>query len=663
MTSCHASGGSKPASTLTSTGPGLLALVGQPNVGKSALFARLTGSLAEIANYPGTTVEVHRAPSKVDPDLTVIDTPGLVTLPSVSEDERVAAQVLLQEPLKSIVQVGDSKHLRRTLLLTTLLVEMGIPTVLALNMSDEALAIGLDVDYRALETGLGIPVVATQAVRGEGVDALMGAVRRAREPRPLLTYGPVVEHAIADLTPHLPDGPIAARAQAVLWLAHDPALDAWLRARMSGPELLRLSEIRQRAESNVGEPIADVVQRARLDFADRMTGSVSRDRGQAALGWKDRLERLSVHPFWGLVVLAFILLGVFGFVGLFGAGTVVGWLEGDLFGGLINPWLTGVARGMFGDGWLTDLLMGPYGLWTMGITYAAALIMPIVFTFFLAFGVLEDSGYLPRLSVLTNRWFERIGLNGKAVLPMVLGLGCVTMATLTTRILETKRERMLAILLLALAVPCSAQLGVVMGMLAGVSIWAVLVWALVVLGIMMAVGWLSSRLLPGERSALMLELPPLRKPEGRLVLTKTLARLEWYAREVVPLFLLGSLVMFVLDRAHILQSLIQAGQPIVVDWLGLPPQAAAALVLGFFRRDFGAAGLYALQSRGLMSPVQVLVAMVTITLFVPCVASVLMIVKERGWRTALALVAVIFPVAVIVGGVLRAILVALGGVA
>jgi ferrous iron transport protein B len=660
MATCHTSSDSDPIGGLSGAGSSLLALIGQPNVGKSALFKRLTGSLAEIANYPGTTVEVHRAPSRTDPDLMVMDTPGLVSLPSISEDERVTAQVLLREPLRGIVQVGDSKHLRRTLLLTSHLLEMGSPVVLALNMTDEAENLGLVVDYDALEHWLGVPVVPTQAVRGEGVTELLAAVSKARSPVPKVVYPPVVERAVRDLVGLIPQGSRAARALGVLWLSQDAAADEWLHQRLPSEGLAKALEIREEAQRAFDEPLEDVILHARLAFADRLTGIVCRDPGALAIGWGERLGRWAIHPFWGLAILALVMLAMFGIVGVFGAGMLVTWLEGGLFGGLINPWVGRWIQGIFGSGWITDLLVGPYGLWTMGITYAAALILPIVTTFFLAFGALEDSGYVPRLSVLTNRWFERMGLNGKAVLPMVLGLGCVTMATLTTRILETRRERTLAILLLALAVPCSAQLGVVMGMLASVSAGAVVVWGLVVLGVMLAVGWLSSRLMPGSPSPLMLELPPLRLPERRLLLAKTAARLEWYAREVVPLFLLGSLVMFLLDRSGVLESIVRAGRPLVVGWLGLPPQATTALVLGFFRRDFGAAGLYALQAHGLMSPLQVLVAMVTITLFVPCVASVLMIVKERGWRTTVALLAFIFPLAIAVGGGLRVILLAFG---
>jgi ferrous iron transport protein B len=296
----------------------------------------------------------------------------------------------------------------------------------------------------------------------------------------------------------------------------------------------------------------------------------------------------------------------------------------------------------------------------MGITYAFALILPIVSTFFLAFGVLEDSGYLPRLAVMSNRIFIRLGLNGKAVLPMVLGLGCVTMATLTTRILESRRERLLATLLLALAVPCSAQLGVVLGMLAGISFGATLIWALVVLGVLLSVGWLAARLVPGDRTPLVIELPPLRMPALSNLIPKTLARVEWYLKEVVPLFLLGTGLLFALDKLGVLPWLIRTGQPLVTGWLGLPAQASTALLIGFLRRDFGAAGFFAMQSAGMLSPAQVLVALITLTLFIPCIAVSTMIARERGWRTAVAMAALVFPLAFGVGGLFNRLLLVVG---
>jgi ferrous iron transport protein B len=243
---------------------------------------------------------------------------------------------------------------------------------------------------------------------------------------------------------------------------------------------------------------------------------------------------------------------------------------------------------------------------------------------------------------------------------MVLGLGCVTMATLTTRVLETKRERFLVILLLALAIPCSAQLGVVMGILAGVSFTAMLIWSSVVALALLTIGWLAARLMPGERMQLLVELPPMRWPVFSNVVIKTAARIEWYLKEVVPLFLLGTALLFLLDRTGILSQIIKMGEPLVSGWLGLPPEASAAFLVGFLRRDFGATGLFIMQSQGTLSPMQVVVAMVTITLFIPCIASVLMIAKERSWRTALGMVVLITPLAFLIGGLLYRMLVFVG---
>jgi ferrous iron transport protein B len=257
---------------------------------------------------------------------------------------------------------------------------------------------------------------------------------------------------------------------------------------------------------------------------------------------------------------------------------------------------------------------------------------------------------------MVNRVFKKMGLNGKAVLPMVLGLGCDTMATLTTRILETPKERLIVILLLALGVPCSAQLTVILAMLGGLSPAAAAIWAGVVLGVIVLVGRLAAQVLPGRGSDFVLELPPLRLPQARNILVKTLARIEWYLKEAVPLFVLGTLILFVADRLHLLGALERAAEPVLSGVLGLPRETAEAFVVGFLRRDFGAAGLYRLAQQGRLDPTQVLVAVVTITLFIPCIANFFMIVKERGWRTASAIAAFVFPFALGVGAALNAVL-------
>jgi ferrous iron transport protein B len=372
------------------------------------------------------------------------------------------------------------------------------------------------------------------------------------------------------------------------------------------------------------------------------------------------LERLTTHRVWGLPVLGVVLALSYLFVGKLGAGTLVGLLEEGVFGRWINPGATALAQRWIPWEPLRGLLVGPYGAITMALTYALALILPIVTTFFITFGLLEDSGYLPRLAVVVNRLFRKMGLNGKAVLPMVLGLGCDTMATLTTRVLETPKERLIVILLLALGVPCSAQLAVVLTLLGALSPWATAIWAAVVFGVVVLVGRLAALLLPGKGSDFVLELPPLRLPRPGNIAAKTLARLEWYLREAVPLFLLGTVLLFAADRLHLLGALQRLAAPVVTGLLGLPAETAEAFVVGFLRRDFGAAGLYRLAAEGRLDGVQVLVATVAVTLFIPCVANFLIIVKERGWRTALAVAAFILPFAVVVAAALNFVLRAAG---
>ena len=644
---------------------GSIALVGHPNVGKSAIFNQLTGQHVTISNYPGTTVEVMRGKVAALQDTVLVDTPGVVTFPSLSEDERVTERVLLDGDLKVILQVGDAKNLRRTLLLTMQLAEMGYPMLLALNMMDEAGSRGLTIDLNTLSTALGFPVEATVAIQKNGLTTLPLALSTARVTALLLKYSPEIEQAIdriVDICAPVWEAftSVSSRSLALMFLSGDRVAEEWLVGKLPHDVYQRLLSVRKETEANSLEPLDLQIQHTRIARANELTASALVATGKTNNHLSGWLGSLAIHPLWGLPILALVLGAVYYFVGVFGAGSLVGVLEVQLFGSLINPWLIELVERILPFQWLSDLLVGQYGLWTMGVTYAVALILPIVSTFFFAFGILEDSGYLPRLAALSNRLFKALGLNGKAVLPMVLGLGCVTMATLTTRTLETRRDRLLVTLLLALAVPCSAQLGVVMGMLAGLSLGSALIWSGVVFLVMISVGWLAARLVPGERSQLLVELPPMRLPQLSNVVLKTLARLEWYVKEVVPLFLLGAALMYLLDISGILEVLIRFGEPLVTGWLGLPAETSAALIMGFIRRDFGASGLFVMGAQGLLSPVQIVVAMVTITLFIPCIASVMMIARERGWKTALGMFIVIFPLAFGVGGLLNRILLGSG---
>ncbi len=597
-----------PATANAGPMPSRVVLVGQANVGKSALFGALTGRRVIVSNYPGTTVEVARAALKAAADVEVLDSPGVRSLFPLSEDERVTVEIL--DGVTSgtvVVQVADAKDLRRGLVLTLQLGQRRLPTVLALNMSDEAEARGARPDIRELERLLGVPVVATVATRREGISDLVEALPFASTPR---------------VPPGLP-----------------PAFD-------------------------VGDPSALAAYHGSLfvaaaDMASLCSPASLRTADSRRVRLSRSIGRLCAHPIWGWPIFAAALLALYEVVGVFAAGTLVNLLEDGLFGRWVNP----AVRSLFShvpSAFARDLFVGNYGLVTMGLTYGLAIVLPIVSTFFVVFALLEDSGYLPRLAAMADRGFRLMGLNGKAILPMVLGLGCDTMATLTTRILETRKERLLATLLLALSVPCSAQLGVILALLGRLPVSAALVWVATVAGVTLAAGWLGAHLLPGERSPFVVELPPMRLPAIENVLVKTVARVEWYLREALPLFLAGTLLLFFLDRVGLLGGLVRAGEPLVTGLLGLPREAAEGFLVGFLRRDFAATRLFDLARAGRLDTVQLVVAMVTITLFIPCVANVFMIAKERGARVAAGMAALIFPLAFGVGGVVNVAMRALG---
>lgn len=648
---CHA------APTLPLPGPDLrtLVLVGNPNVGKSVVFGALTGRYATVSNYPGTTVEVTSGSVQLgDGEARLIDTPGVYSLTPLSQDERVTRDILLNERADAVIQVADTKNLGRGLVIALELAELGLPATLCLNMADEARARGITVDGAALADRLGLPVVSTVATQREGVDRLLQAAQGAQASRHTVAYDAEVEAAVREVESCLSPMHLSPRGLALHYLGGASDLPAAL--NLPPARQAALEEIRRRAEelaaAHGDEPLALRINRSRVSAAQALQAEVL-SRRPVKPTFSESIGRMAVHPVWGWPILAAVLYLVYLFVGVLGAGALVDLLENGLFGSVVNPWITAVVTAVVPFVWLQDFLIGEYGLITVALTYSFAIVLPIVGTFFLAFSLLEDSGYLPRLAVMLDRAFRGMGLNGKAVLPMILGLGCDTMATVSTRMLETRKERVQVTLLLALGVPCSAQLGVLMGMVGGLGLAAVLVWGGVVVATVLAVGYLAARIISGKRSDFLLELPPMRTPALRNILVKTLARMEWYLWEVVPIFVLGTALLYLLNITGALAWLQVAMAPIVVNWLGLPVEATNALLVGFLRRDYGAAGLFEMSRNGQLSPVQVLVSMVVITLFVPCIANVLMIVKEHGARTAFWVVATVFPIAIFVGGLLN----------
>jgi len=626
-------------------------LCGPPNVGKSLIFNRLNGRYAAVSNYPGTTVEISSGRCTLLPGYEASDTPGAYSLLPISDEERVTRDILLNLQDALVLHVVDAKNLRRMLPMTLELRELGLPMMLVLNMMDEARNYGVEIDKHELSLLLGIPVVATTATKGTGIAELCRTIQNGDFcPKPfVMTYDDKLRKMAQALgltqefrgqAPSiLPEGASPRNSFNPTLLAASPA------AVELPPEQMGAFEL---AVRKTRQAVADDLLASCAIFPPRIVGKVA-----AVLG------HLTFNVWTGVPIALLVLyFGVYKFVGQFGAGTLVDFLEKRVFDHFITPHLTRWVEALLPWPILQDLFVHDFGMLTLGLRYAIALILPIVGTFFLFFSLLEDSGYLPRLALLFDRVFKRIGLNGRAVIPIILGFGCGTMAVMVTRILETKRERIIATLLLGMAIPCSAQLGVILGMLSGRPA-ALLAWVGVITAIFLGLGWLGARHLPGEAPAFYLEMPPLRLPKLSNVVTKTYSRMHWYFLEILPLFIAASAVIWIGNITGVFQWTVRAIQPLIA-LMGLPSETASAFLFGFFRRDYGAAGLFDLQRLGKLDARQTFVSVLVITLFLPCVAQFFVMKKERGWKFTLATSGTIMVAAAVAGIVANFILMKTG---
>jgi len=619
--------------------PPKVVLVGNPNVGKSVVFNALTGAYTTVSNYPGTSVEVSRGYCQIDDQrYEILDTPGMYSMMPITEEERVARQILLKEDPHAVVHVIDARNLERMLPMTLQLIEAGLPVILVVNIMDEAKRLGMQLDLDLLQKNLGIPVIGAVMKQKIGLDELRQAISDyAMVPYQPFAYAPDLEEDISKIIKLIHGAyRLSRRATSILLMQKDDDIQTLVAEKEANNgyehliEVIREISFRRRADLHL-----QISLERRKICKQMLNGVVTQTINEGEL-FSDKLSRWMMNPLTGAPILLLVVyFGLYKFVGGFGAGTLVDFLEGNLFENYINPPVIHFAEKYLTAHWLFELIAGEYGLWTLGIRYAVALVLPIVGTFFLVFSLLEDTGYFPRLALLVDRLFKKIGLSGRAVIPIVLGFGCDTMATLVTRTLETRRERIIATMLLALAIPCSAQLGVILGLLSAEPN-ALAVWTVFLLLVFILIGFLAAKLLPGESPVFYMEIPPLRLPQFQNVLVKTLTRMQSYFVEILPLFLIASLVLWAGKMTGSLEKVINLFSPVVTA-IGLPVEVTTAFVFGFFRRDFGAAGLYDLQTSGLLSVAQLTVSAVTLTLFVPCVAQFLVMLKERGVKVALSI--------------------------
>ena len=630
--SCH------EAPIVVNNGAKKVALVGNPNVGKSVLFNALTGAYVTVSNYPGTSVEVARGNAVIDGEqFEVIDTPGMYSILPITEEERVAREILLSERPYLVIHVLDARNLERMLPMTLQLIEAELPVVLVVNIMDEAARMGLVIDIPLLAKRLGIPVIGAATAKKVGLPEIRAAIcGAASKATPPFGYSRLMEGDIAEVSGRLAGDYLLSKKSLALLLLQGDAEVAQLVRKTEGEEADGVEEGVKNKRFERRESFHLDLSMERKGIVKGILDGAFKAPEHRVVTLAERISRWTVRPATGVPLLLIVLyFGLYKFVGEFGAGTLVDVLETKGFKELFNPWITGVVRHLVPWVVIQELFIGEYGIITLGIRYAVGIILPIVATFFLFFSILEDSGYFPRLALLVDRLFKTMGLTGRAVIPMVLGFGCDTMATMVTRTLETVRERVIATLLLALAIPCSAQLGVILALLSK-SPGALLVWSVCLILIFLLVGLLAAKVLPGETPMFYMEIPPMRLPQFSNVLTKTYTRMQWYFIEILPLFVIASILLWLGKITNFFETMVQWMSPVMAT-LGLPRETAVAFIFGFFRRDYGAAGLYDLQTKGLLNPRQLTVAAVTLTLFIPCVAQFLIMKRERGWNVAIGI--------------------------
>lgn len=585
-------------------------LAGNPNVGKSIFFNAYTGMYVNVSNFPGTTVDVPKG--QLDDQACLMDTPGVYGLSAMSEEEQVAENAIMGADV--IINVVSAISLERDLFLTQQMLDYGKKLIVAVNQMDEAEARNLKVDLPKLEALLGVPVFPTVAVHHQGFDEVRQAIVRAKTGNTT------------------PDAPAADEIK---------ALEANMANRMKIYGLRR-----QYVNAMAAQVVTDTTK----------PGSVrqllSQKVGQALL-----------NPLIAFVVMLVVLYALYQVIGIWVAGDLVALTEDKFMLGedagfwpglvpLMQDWIQRVfPEGSF----LYTVFGGEFGVLTMSVRYIFGVLFPLVLGFYVYISLLEDCGYLPRVAVISDGLLNKIGLNGRAVIPMILGLGCVTMATVSTRVLTSNRERTIASTILAITIPCSAQLGVLIALMAkagGLKAWGV--YVTILFAVLIGLGTILNQLLPGRSTSLLLDLPPMRLPNLKNIAQKTWVRTVVFLKEAAPLFVWGSLLVALLQATNMLEAIQNGLGPAIKAGLHLPYETAQVFIMGLVRRDFGAAGLY-LMADG-MTQAQLLTCLMVITLFVPCFASAAVIWKERGIKEGVAVLAGSWFIAFGVGAIIARLL-------
>jgi len=628
-----------------------ICLVGNVNVGKSTLFNALAENRQHEKTCPGTVVVYNTARIKGGDD-TLMDLPGINSLLVSNEDEKEARNLIIKGEVGTIIHVLDAHNMIRSISLALQMAEFGIPTVFALNKDDMAQVRGIRVDIEKLAVLFGVKVTRTVAREKLGIANLRDSLVYCAVPKKLLKFPDDTEQALREITALLEGKVYSARGIAMLLLADDASIKQLIESDVDPTTLFECGQIVQELQEQRRKPISLTLSEHFMYQATRLSRDFQQKKPDQKTQFLTELGRSSTRLSLGIPQALLMMVFMYLLVGKLGAEYLVGLLEGKLFGEFIIPQVTNLLAPL-NTPWITDLFCGDFGLVSMGLGLAFGVLLPVLLTFYIFYGILEDSGYLPRLSVLLDNLLRKMGMNGKGVMPLIMGFSCITMAIMTARMLDTKKEKFIVTLLLTLGIPCAPLLSVMF------VIFAKLHWSamLVVFGVLIVkiiiVGIIANKLVPGQRGAFIIEIPPLRIPDFHPVFKRAVLRLTAFLKEAVPVFLFASVILFVFDKMGGLDAMRAFFSPTAKWLLGLPEHSVEVLVMTLVRREAGAALLDQFFNKGLFNGVQAVVILIVMTSLLPCVNAVIVLFKERGWKQASVIVGVVMPAAILVGTIVN----------
>jgi len=633
--------------------PGIV-VVGNMNVGKTTLFARMCGRETASINIPGSTVSINTGSIK-GTDKAVFDTPGICSIFSNNEDERTSRDILLphkiDNDIQGIVLMADAKNMRRSIAIALQYAEYDIPMLLDINMIDEAVSRGIEIDYDKLSEILGIDVCTTIAREGIGVHKVISSIADMRTAKKTIKYPDWIEQFLEIVTKLLKSADISPRAIGILLLTEDSGIEGYVANKFGAGMLEQLKDLA--AEYRREEPLTCNILLTNLynKKAEQIVHEVQKVEPPAKnpfiIKFGDWCTQLST----GIPIALAVLYIIYLFVGLFGATFLVDSINSVIFEGFLIPWITKLVA-FIPSAFIRDMIVDPdFGILPTGVFLALGLVLPVLFCFYIAFGILEDSGYLSRISILLDKLLQKMGLNGKSVIPLVMGFSCVTMAILTTRMLDTKREKNIASFLLLLGMPCAPLLAVMFVILGKMPISAsITVFGIIFLQILIA-GFLADKILPGIRSPLFMEIPPMRLPKPFQILKMSWAKTYFFMKEAVPIFILASLIVFLFERMGGLAAIERVFEPVINDFMGLPVKSVQVFIKTIIRRESGATEIQHLSS--LYDNVQLVVNLLVMTFLSPCMNATIVLFKERGSKAAAVILGSVMVYAVLIGSIVN----------